>query len=78
MIDGALDEATHPIHRAYLINYTIRQGPIRLWQHVEHNTTNIYKEQAFILKFRLRELTSFLCSAAALAVCFEVRVAGLV
>ena len=34
-------------------------------------------EQACNLKCRLRELTSSLCSATALAVCFEGQVAGL-
>ena len=34
-------------------------------------------QQACKLKFRLGELTSCLCSAAASAVCFEGRVAGL-
>ena len=33
--------------------------------------------QACKLKFRLRELTSCLCSASACAVCFEGRMAGL-
>ena len=37
----------------------------------------VTKNQACKLKFRLRELMSCFCSAAASAVCFEGRVAGL-
>ena len=37
----------------------------------------LFHLQACELKFRLREFTSCLCSAAALVVCFEGRLAGL-
>ena len=41
------------------------------------SATEIRYQEACKLKFRLRELTSCLCSLAAWAICFESRVAGL-
>ena len=49
----------------------------RLVEICNTHRANLTLKQACKLKFKLRELTSCLGSAAALTVCFEFRVAGL-
>ena len=52
-------------------------SPCILSQDKEIQLYDNTKKQACKLKSKLRELTSCLCSAPAMAVCFEGRVAGL-